>query len=473
MIFRTLLAAACAIALVVGPTLVPFEPAFAATDPIVDFCASAAASADAQARKECDDYAKYQAATAKSKVERDTVQGEVNAINAEIALAQQKIKVQERIIASLSSDISAKTKVVNSLQTRIDRQTKSIADLVQKMQVRDSVSVAEVLLGSDSFSDFYVEGDSYEILNRQLVELVAGVKSDKAETEAEKQALQNRKDRETDAKQAIEAEKRLIDRKKAEKAALLAVKTAEHNATQQLAEAQRQKVAAIRSKLFKLQDGEGIPFGEAYDYAVAASKVTGVRPAFVLGILMQESGHTADGFGTNVGQCFVRNDQTGAGVGANTGTDKIRVMSPTRDIPIFKRIAADLGRDWQNTRVSCWIPMYSKGQPYGWGGAMGPAQFIASTWDNGTNSSIMKRTARALGEGSSDPWNPEHAIMAASLFLYDLGAGLQTYSAEKNAACRYYSGKSCASSTDGNGYGNSVMRWVTKIQEEMIDPLTR
>ena len=63
--------------------------------------------------------------------------------------------------------------------------------------------------------------------------------------------------------------------------------------------------------------------------------------------------------------------------------------------------------------------------------------------------------------------------MASSIFLYDLGAGLQTYSAEKNAACRYYSGKSCASSKDGNTYGTSVMKWVAKIQEEMIDPLTR
>ncbi len=131
-------------------------------------------------------------------------------------------------------------------------------------------------------------------------------------------------------------------------------------------------------------------------------------------------------------------------------------------------IAGNLGFDWQNQRVSCWIPAYSKGLPYGWGGAMGAAQFIPSTW-----ALYQKRIGKAFGISAdqANPWNPEHAIMAASLYLADLGAGLQTFSAEKNAACSYYSGRKCASSTDGNIYGNSVMKWVAKVQEEMIDPL--
>lgn len=450
-----------------------FASAAFAADPIADFCSSPQAKADAQAQAECADLKELEASNSKIKGEKDSIEKEIKAIDSQILIAQQKIKVQERIIAQLSRDIGAKSTVVENLEQKIDRQTKSMKSILQKVNSFDAVSMPEILLGNKDLSEFYVQVDEYSTLNKELVALVGEVKASKAETEEERQTLQERKDKESDAKASIEAEKRLIDRKKAEKNALLKTKTSEYSVAQKLLTDQKAKVASIRARLFKFQDGEGIPFGDAYDYAVKAMQKTGIRPAFVLGILMQESSYdSADSsFGKNVGQCFLRDASTGEGVGANTGTAKIRVMNPSRDVPVFIKIAGELGRDPYNTRVSCWIPAYSKGQPYGWGGAMGPAQFIASTWDSGKSSSIKNRTAKALGVDSADPWNPEHAIMAASIFLSDLGAGLQTYSSEKNAACQYYSGKKCANSSDGNTYGNSVMKWVTKIQEEMIDPI--
>jgi len=451
-------------------SLIFTAPAFAAVDVLADFCASPQAKADAEAVSQCAEYSKALTDSMAKKSEVDSAQAAINTINAEIKLAEQKIKLQNTIIGKLSTDIGAKSKVVENLQGQIERQLKSMSDIVKMLNIHDSTSIPSVFLGSNSLSDFYIEVDTLHILNEQLVELVNQVKESKAETESEKKDLENRKDKESDVKASIEADRRLIERKKAERTALLKLKTGEYNITQQLVANQKQKIAQIRSRLFKFQDGEGIPFGDAYDYAVEAARTTAVRPAFVLGILMQESSYSAadSAFGQQVGSCFVRNEQTGEGVGANTGTAKIRVMHPTRDLPVFIGIANNLGFDWKNQRVSCWIPNYSKGLPYGWGGAMGAAQFIPSTW-----ALYQKRVASAfnISPEQANPWNPEHAIMAASLYLSDLGAGLQTYSAEKNAACSYYSGKRCASSSDGNIYGNSVMRWVAKVQEEMIDPL--
>jgi hypothetical protein len=453
------------IALIFGLASVAF-----AADPIADFCSSAQAKADAQAQAECADLAALQGSNEKIKGEKDSIEKEIKAIDSQILIAQTKIKVQERIIAQLSKDIGAKSTVVESLEKKIERQSKSMRSILQKVNSFDSISMPEIFLGNKEISEFYVQVDEYSSLNKELVALVTDVKASKAETEEERQTLQERKDKESDAKAAIEAEKRLIDRKKAEKNSLLKLKTTEYNVAQKLLTDQKAKVAAIRARLFKFADGEGIPFGDAYDYAVKAMQKTGVRPAFVLGILMQESSFdsTDSSFGKNVGQCFLRNTTTGEGVGANTGTAKIRVMNPTRDVPVFLDITSGLGRDPYNTRVSCWIPAYSKNQPYGWGGAMGPAQFIPSTWKL-----YVKRVASAMGvsQAEANPWNAEHAVMAASLYLSDLGAGLQTYTAEKNAACQYYSGKKCATSSDGNTYGNSVMKWVTKLQEEYIDPI--
>ena len=97
---------------------------------------------------------------------------------------------------------------------------------------------------------------------------------------------------------------------------------------------------------------------------------------------------------------------------------------------------------------------------------MGPAQFIASTWIL-----FKDRVASALGiSGEPNPWKPLDSFMAAGIYLSDLGAN-EGYSAEKNAACKYYSGGSCRSSNGSTSYGNSVMALADSIQSTMIDPL--
>jgi len=135
-------------------------------------------------------------------------------------------------------------------------------------------------------------------------------------------------------------------------------------------------------------------------------------------------------------------------------------MKPGRDVEPFLEIIKNLGGDPYKQVVSC-------PQSVGWGGAIGPAQFIASTWILFEN-----RIANALGlSGIPDPWNPAHAFMASSIYLGDLGASAGTYSAERNAACRYYSGKSCSASSLVATYGNQVIAKADMIQRTMIDPL--
>ncbi|HEY0908116.1 MAG TPA: hypothetical protein VGE35_02080 [Candidatus Paceibacterota bacterium] len=453
-------------------------PAFAATDPIVEFCAGPVAKADAAAVAECAEYQKSLAAATGKKGEKDTAQAAVDAINAEIRLAEQKIKLQNTIISKLSKDIGAKTQVVASLQGQIDRQSQSIGDIVKMVNMHDAVSVPAVFLGSESLSDFYTEVDTLYTLNKQLVRLVDEVKASKAETENERQTLEDRKDRETNAREAIESERKLIERKKTEKAAILALKTGEYNIAQKLADDKKAKVAEIRSRLFKFQDGEGITFGEAYDYALKASKTTAVRPAFLLAILQQESSKDEnDVFGKHIGDCFITDYATGAGINVKKNTTAIRVLKPDRDVAPFLKLTEQLGRNPKNTPIACWYPYYVSGQPSGWGGGLGPTQFIPSTWalyggypaPSYSYDSSKDRIRKALGLSSaSDPFNPQHAITASSFMLSDLGAGLQTAAAEKKAACKYYAGGVGCSSAAGNSYGNSVMKKVKDIEQDIL-----
>ena len=135
-------------------------------------------------------------------------------------------------------------------------------------------------------------------------------------------------------------------------------------------------------------------------------------------------------------------------------------MSPTRDVPPFLSITTALNVDPYHTVISC-------PQAIGWGGAMGPAQFIASTWKL-----FASRIQKALGISDyANPWNPEHAFMASALYLTDLGAASKSYTAESNAACKYYSGSSCSKSAFVASYGTSVMALASKIQHTEIDKL--
>ena len=117
------------------------------------------------------------------------------------------------------------------------------------------------------------------------------------------------------------------------------------------------------------------------------------------------------------------------------------------------------------TKVSCPID----GVP-GYGGAMGPAQFIPSTWNL-----IESKIASALGKTTPDPWDPADAIMASAILLADLGANTGDYTNERTAACKYYSGKTCYTSKGranvGLSYGTKVMSRASNIQLTMIDPL--
>ncbi|RPJ70104.1 MAG: lytic transglycosylase domain-containing protein [Alphaproteobacteria bacterium] len=141
---------------------------------------------------------------------------------------------------------------------------------------------------------------------------------------------------------------------------------------------------------------------------------------------------------------------TGNGKNISTGADVPRVMKPTRDVQPFISITTSLGKDPYKTPVSCWIPAYVSGQPYGWGGAMGPAQFIASTWN------LYADKLKTLLGHTANPWSIKDSFTASALYLSELGAKAQTTAAENKAAAKYYG--------MAGSYNTSVMNRASCIQ---------
>ncbi len=407
------------------------------------------------------DIAKWTSALANVKQNTASYATEVAALTAKIKIAQDNINAKTKAIASLGKNITEKQAVINDLNAQIAADTQSLASLLRKTREIDNFSLAEAMLSNTALSDFFSDVDAYSATQSSLEAVQARLTGTKTQTQAQKDDLQKQKDATAAAKAAIEQAKASLAVSQAEQKTLLASSQNQEKAYSQVIADKQAKAAQIRSALFGLRDTAAIPFGTALAYAQAAQKTTGVDPAFLLAIMMQESN-----LGQNVGSCYVTNTSTGGGIGANTGSIQNRVMNPTRDIPVFQDILSHIGGQMSSTRVSCWQPIYdSHGSPIGWGGAMGPAQFIPSTWKL-----FAPRIASATGDAYPDPWNPKDAFFASAIYLGDLGAGTGNYTDEKNAACKYYSGSSCRTSY-ANTYGTSVMNKAATIQTTMIDPL--
>jgi peptidoglycan hydrolase CwlO-like protein len=414
---------------------------------------------EARLRAELAQVEKEQAETEKiladTKNQTASISRDILILNTKIKAAQLNIRAKNLLIESLGKDINNKQAKIEDLDGHINRGKETLAQIMRKNNELDTISFAEFILSKEDLTQVFIDVDNFDSVQQSLKVTFENIRSDKAQTQAEKDSLNKRKNQESDARAAIETEKKNIESNEKEKQRLLSIsKSNEITYSQELAQ-KKAKAAQIKAALFSLRDSAAIPFGEALKYAQEAQRSTGIRPAFLLAILTQESA-----LGKNVGSCYLTDTRTGAGVSIKSGTTFPNVMKPGRDIEPFLDITNALGKDPTKTLVSCPIP--SAG---GYGGAMGPAQFIASTW-----MLFKDRIASALSIKNPDPWNPEHAFMASSMFLTDLGAKAGSYTAERNAACRYYSGRACSGNVN-TSYGNQVMLKADNIQRTMIDPL--
>lgn len=382
----------------------------------------------------------------------DGITTEIEILTAEIERAQLSIRSKNLSIQNLTNEMVEKEETIESLSEKIIREKESLAQLVRNREEFDSFSLAEIVLSTKSLSGFLDDLENYTSVKSALHDSLSEIRTTQDLLAQEKQSLDYKRKAEADAKYAIEQQKAQVEAKEDVKQSLLAASKSEEQTYEQVIAERRQRAAQIRAQLFNLRDAGPIQFGDALAFAEAASAKTGVRTAFILGILKQESN-----LGQNVGQCYLRDPETGSGVGKNTGTVFPNVMKPSRDVEPFLRIAQNLGFDPYSQVVSC-------PQSIGYGGAMGPSQFIPSTWVG-----IAPYVESNLGVPVANPWIPEHAFMATAVFLQQLGAGAGGYSAEREAAGRYYAGGNWQ--TYGLGYAASVLSHAENIQSTMIDPI--
>jgi hypothetical protein len=393
--------------------------------------------------------------------ERQSLERDLSIIEGEIKQVELGILARSVAIEQLSDQIGEKEVVLSILEERLKQQQDSLADLVRKDAMTDDVTLVEMMLSHDNLSDFFTVAATYQNLKDSLNESLSILHNIRGDTTDQKGQLEGKQETEAEMRRIQELEQERIEQKEKHKESILTVTKGEERQYQALLDSQRQTAAQLRNALFQLLGGGGaIPFPEAIRLAKYAGGVTGVDTALILAILEQETN-----LGSNLGSCLFTDQSSSK-----------PVMHPTRDEPVFLALSGVLGFDPYTRKVSC--PIYQGGERVGWGGAMGPSQFIPSTWamygglvSNGSGGWVYSQGSDVIrringGTGPANPFNNQDAFIATALLLRDNGAN-GTQSGDKLAALRYYAGWGGATNPANAFYGDQVMNRKSRLAQEI------
>ena len=378
----------------------------------------------------------YQATIEEKQKEATTFERDIAILNAQIDKAKVEIKARDLSINNLVDEINSRSRLIGNLIEKLDEEKLALAELIRRVNELDSAPLVEVVLAYKNLSDFFADSDNLESIQKAIQSSFDEIRQTKTTAEAEKEDLQNKKSEETELRSLQVLEKKREEETKAKKNDLLKLTKGKEQEYQKLLSSRQKDAATIRSQLFMLQGSPAIPFEKALEYAGAVSKITGIRPAFLLGVIAEES-------------------NLGANVGTGNWKTELAHYSCAKQRDAFSNLTASLGLDPDLMPVS-------KKAWYGYcGGAMGPAQFIPTTWKL-----YADRISRITGHNPPNPWDPFDAFAAAALYLKDNGAISGNYTSERNAALKYLAGSRWKKSAYAF-YGDDVMALAQKYQEQI------
>lgn len=387
--------------------------------------------------------ADYQKELGAIKGEKNTLQNKIKQLQKQQAAINLQIKSTNLQIAVLGNQLRDTKSAIDVNIAKSERLKEQMARYIRVIHENDNDPVLYALVSQNSLADALDEAEKYLQMSASLRGLLEETLQIKNELDKQAQTLAEQQEEAKDLLAIKVLQQQQLTGSMNEQNNLL-TETKGKEANYQLVLSNTQKKAAeIRNRLYQLLGVSAqITFGQAAQIAQWASGLTGVRAAFLLAILTQESN-----LGKNVGTCNRPGDDPEKSWRA--------IMKPNRDHEPFLAITAELGMDPDVTPVSC--PMRdSRGNRIGWGGAMGPAQFIPSTWMG------YKEQVSAITGKMASPWDIRDAFIAAAVKLKAGGAGAKE--GEWAAAMRYFSG---STNLRFRFYGDNVVALANQYQNDI------
>ena len=362
------------------------------------------------------------------------LKGEIGKLNNQISKINLQIKAVNLEITKLDLEIGKNKNQIVVTQKNLDFNKKALAAALRSLYEKDRANLTQLLLQNASLSGFFSNVHGLIAVQDDLRQVIHKVNALREQLLDQQEELALRKSDQRSLAVARDAQKKSLEGVKVEKSDLLTITKGEEGKFQQLLQVTKQTAAQIRSKIFQFLGGGELNFGEAYQLAKIAQEAVGVRAAFILAVLDKESA-----LGQNVGRCRYQ-----------------EAMHPRRDVPIFLQLLAELNINPASVTVSC------ANRDGAYGGAMGPAQFIPSTW-----TLYKERIAGITGNRPPSPWRNADAFVATALYLKDQGANLDNNAdIIRRAAAKYYAGSRWRRHL--GTYGERVMAKMRQFEEDIM-----
>ncbi len=385
--------------------------------------------------------AQHEATITEYQKQGKTLQGEIGNLNAKINKLNLQIKAVTLSLVKLDKEISETKSQIKTTEEKIDLNKEALRRAIWAVYESDRQGLMAVLLNSRTLSDFVGDVNNLVKLQKTLTVTVNTITDLRNQLVKEKENLEEKRD-DAAALKSIQDNQRLsLQSVRTDKNQLLAVTKGRESKFQATLKETKKTAAEIRRRIFQFFGGGEMSFEEAYQLAKLASQATGVRTAFILAILDKESA-----LGQNVGRCSYE-----------------KAMHPIRDLPLFLALIVKLKEAGTAPPEPIMVSCPNRDGAYG--GAMGPAQFIPSTWNL-----YGARVSELTGHNPASPWNNGDAIMGTAVYMKDLlntcanTDGLSGLAQERCAAGRYYAGRRWR--TYQWTYGD---RAVTKAQQFQQD----
>ena len=381
------------------------------------------------------------------------LKGEISILTTKIAKINLQIKAVNLSIEKLGQEVTDTNTQINQTEGSITSNKNNISNTLQSIYQNDKADTIQILLKSKQLSDFF--GNISDLtsvqdnLRTELEDLIVA----RNELADEKDQLDRQRLDAEEVRSYQASQQAQIQQIKSEKNILLQATKGQVEQYKSLVVEKQKAAADIRNRIFRLLGGGELQFGDAVKIAAIAEKATGVRSALILSVLTQESA-TSGVIGRNLGKCYYNTPARN-----NAGT----VMNNTQK-PVFLALISSLGESYkpESTPVSC--PIYSDGA---YGGAIGPAQFLPTTWNL-----YKDRVAAVTGANPANPFNNLDAFTATALYLSDGFQGCKTiYSSlfhqEDCVAAKYYAGGKWRSYTSPGRYGYRVAERAQNLQKDI------
>lgn len=374
-------------------------------------------------------------ASADIEKKQNKLQDKIDEIQKKKEQTQKQLETSRALLSKNQVNISQTKNLLKETETNISRQQAEIASSHKRLDFNRQLlkeylqeayfssydnPLIRLAMSEGDLNDLYSDFDQTLYVKEKILQTLSQIKESQGELEQKKVDLEDKKD----------DHQKLLEIQKGQQSEIYS----DINEAQATLSELNQKIDKLKQELTSLL-GSSVSAKNIIDAADFASRVTGVRKDYLLGVLVVESN-----LGKYTGGCNWKQSR----------------MSGSR-LADFKEIADELNYDYAKLKVSCPPSGYK-----GTGGAMGVGQFMPDTWI-----AYKSSIAATTGHNPPDPWGLADGVTAMALKLSKVsGVTDHKRDAEAKAYCVYLAGGNWASYCDSKGvnYGGKVLYWADNYE---------